>query len=239
MSAPEIDPPDDDIEMLAAEFFLRLLDAGEIAQLNALRTHNKPFDEAVRAWEMRLMPLAEALTPVQPGARVWPAITAAIASAETPPARFGLWDNLKFWRYFGLSAGALGTAFAAAMIVVVFLRAAPPLPIATANLVTAHTGLFVATAMKKNGGIWLVVSPSQVSVPQHKSAELWLLTPGNQPVPLGLLASNRSVAVNLPANRLQGGISNATLAVSIEPAGGSPTGLPTGPVIAVTKFVPI
>ncbi|NNM57109.1 anti-sigma factor domain-containing protein [Acidocella sp.] len=239
MSVPEIDPPDDDIEMLAAEFFLRLLNAGEITKLNALRTHNRQFDEAVQAWEMRLMPLAEVLAPVQPGARVWPAITAAIASAETTKPRLGLWDNLKFWRYFGLSAGAFGTVFAAAMIVAVFLRAPPPLPIATASLVTEHAGLFVATAEKKNGGILLVVSPSQVSVPQHKSAELWLLTPGNQPEPLGLLASNRSVAVNLSANRLHGSISNVTLAVSIEPAGGSPTGLPTGPVIAVAKFVPI
>jgi anti-sigma-K factor RskA len=84
-----------------------------------------------------------------------------------------------------------------------------------------------------------VISPAQVAVPAGKSAELWLITPGNKPAPLGLLASDRAVTLTIPAAQLNGNIALAELAVSIEPPGGSPTGQPTGPIISAAKFTPL
>lgn len=237
MSTTLTDPPDDDLDILAGEYLLGLLDGAELARVTSLRASEPRFDVAVSQWEMRLLPLADELVLVQPGPRVWPAIAAAIAPAASPKA--GVWNNVKFWRYFGLGTGSLGAGLAVALAAVIVLRAPPPLPIATATLASQHAGIFVATAQRVNGGIVLVVSPSQVNVPTDRSAELWLITPGNTPKPLGLLASDHAVTVNVSSTQFNGELGVAELAVSIEPPGGSPTGLPTGPVIAAAKFLPL
>lgn len=232
----DVDPPDDDMEMLAAEYVLGLLTVAQLPHVVAQRQGSARFDQAVQLWEMRLLPFAEALESVEPPARVWPAIAAAIAPVR---ARGGVWDNVKFWRGFGFGAGLLGTGLAVALVVVLTARVVPARPVATATLVSQHEGVFVATAQQTSAGIQLVISPAQVVVPAGKSAELWLITPGNKPAALGLLASDRPVTVTIPATQLSGNIASAELAVSIEPPGGSPTGQATGPIISAARFLPL
>jgi anti-sigma-K factor RskA len=226
----DFDPADDDIEALAGEFFLGLLDAEGLDRVAALRERDDRFDLALAAWEGRLMPLATAIPPEPPPARLWAAIEAATQPAGRKSG--GLWHNLRFWRGFGLGAGALGVAgLAAALWVMVLPR--PQAPFATAMLESKNTGMFMATAQKSAGGVLLVVSPAQVDVPAGKSAELWLIMPGGKPQPLGLLAADHPVTMPLGAGET---IAAATLAVSLEPYGGSPSGAVTGPVIAAAKF---
>ena len=66
--------------------------------------------------------------------------------------------------------------------------------------------------------------------------ELWLIPADGKPRPLGLLSADRSVTIAVPADLAALTIRNAVLAVSLEPPGGSPTGQPTGPVIAQGKL---
>jgi anti-sigma-K factor RskA len=234
----DADPPDDDIEMLAAEYVLGLLSAEQLPNLVAARDRAQ-FDRAVNQWELRFLPFTEDVQPVQPPARLWPAIAGAISPAAAPGS---IWDNVRFWRNFGFGTGILGAGLAAALVAVLVNRAAPiqpAMPVATATLASSHAGIFVATAQQIKGGFQLVVSPSQAIVPVGKSAELWLITPGNKPAPLGLLASSHPVTVTVPASELAGNIGLAELAVSIEPPGGSPTGQATGPIISVAKFLPL
>ncbi len=232
----DIDPPEDDMEMLAAEYVLGLLTVAQLPHVVALRAGSRRFDNAVNQWEIRLLPFAEAVEAVEPPARIWPAIAAAIAPVSE---HSGIWNNLRFWRNFGFGAGVAGVGLAAALVAIVSTRVPAPRPIATVALVSQHEGVFVATAQQTSGGIQLVVSPAQVVVPAGKSAELWLITPGNKPAPLGLLASARPVTVIISASQLSGNIALAELAVSIEPPGGSPTGQPTGPIISAAKFSPL
>ena len=228
-----IDPPEDDMEMLAAEYVLGLLTVAQLPHVVALRQDSTRFDLAVQQWELRFLPLMEALEPITPSPLVWAAIARAIGPAR---AKAGLWHSLKFWRGFSVAAGAL----CAALVAAIFLRTPPPVtqaPIATATLASAKQGIFVATVQTVSGGTQLVISPSQVSIPAGKSAELWLIAPGSKPAPLGLLADDRPVSVTIPASKLGGDIRQMELAVSIEPLGGSPTGQPTGPVISAAKFL--
>jgi anti-sigma-K factor RskA len=225
----DFDPPDDDMEMLAAEYALGLLTVAQLPHVVAQRQGSARFDNAVNQWEAILLPLTEEVQPVEPPARLWPAIAAAIA--PVPKAR-GIWDNARFWRSFGIGAGLVGAGLAVALVAVLRTQVPAP-PVATATLVSQHEGVFVATAEQTNAGIQLVINPAQVVVPGGKSAELWLITPGNKPAPLGLLASDRPVTLTIPTAQLNGNIALAKLAVSIEPAGGSPSGQPTGPKISV------
>jgi anti-sigma-K factor RskA len=65
-----------------------------------------------------------------------------------------------------------------------------------------------------------------------RALELWVIEGSNPPISLGVLPDVPQARVPLPrelAARLGPG---TTLAVSSEPPGGSPTGAPTGPVVA-------
>ncbi len=152
-----------------------------------------------------LMVLAETVPPATPPARVWAKISATISPRVAVRRRV--------WWLSGL-AGA-----AAAAVLLWLMQPAPPRDIAT--LTTASAGRFdvrvSATA--------LIISPEIFSVPAGKSAELWLIAPHQAPKPLGLLDAHAALAVARPHG------TGLVLAVSLEPPGGSPTGLPTGPVI--------
>jgi anti-sigma-K factor RskA len=61
--------------------------------------------------------------------------------------------------------------------------------------------------------------------------------PQGNPRSLGLISANGATVLardKLPATVLKGG--TAALAVSVEPPGGSPTGVPTGPVVFAGKL---
>jgi hypothetical protein len=67
----------------------------------------------------------------------------------------------------------------------------------------------------------------------RQSYELWLIpAEGGAPISLAVLGQ-LDARIELPAARVDHVRSGAKLAVSVEPAGGSPTGAPTGPVILI------
>jgi anti-sigma-K factor RskA len=66
--------------------------------------------------------------------------------------------------------------------------------------------------------------------------ELWLIPADGKPRALGLLQADHAVTLAMPAALSPLATSNSVLAVSLEPQGGSPTGQPTGPVIASGKL---
>jgi anti-sigma-K factor RskA len=67
---------------------------------------------------------------------------------------------------------------------------------------------------------------------EGRDFELWLVAGEDAPISLGILPRGGAVSVQVP-ELMQGRLmSGATLAVSEEPSGGSPTGTPTGPVVA-------
>jgi anti-sigma-K factor RskA len=66
--------------------------------------------------------------------------------------------------------------------------------------------------------------------------ELWLIPAGDKPHSLGLIEPGRPVRLDVPRDLAARITTDAALAVSMEPPGGSPTGQPTGPVIASGKL---
>ena len=93
---------------------------------------------------------------------------------------------------------------------------------------------FVATIDTKRGTIAVV--PAAFTADATRVPELWLIPADGKPRPLGLLQADRAVTITIPPQFAGQTVSNAVLAVSLEPPGGSPTGLPTGPVIGTGKL---
>jgi len=67
---------------------------------------------------------------------------------------------------------------------------------------------------------------------------LWMLPGGDQkPVSLGLITTHETQVVKIPEALAAKLDSAHGLAMSVEPAGGSPTGLPTGPVLCAGESI--
>ena len=82
----------------------------------------------------------------------------------------------------------------------------------------------------------LLVTPVELKVRARRDHQLWLIPQGGKPVSLGLLRGAAPQRVSVPLSLAPYVGAAATLAVSVEPIGGSPTGQPTGPIVASGKL---
>jgi len=221
--ANELDPPQDDPDVLAAELALGVLEGSDRATALRLMLADPAFARRVDVWRERLAPLDDGMPELSPPTGLWRTIEGRLDG-----------DNHKAlvrWR----AATAATTALAAALLAVIALRspAPPSKPAALAPQLVAQLGAPQATALlavyeDQTGN--LIVRPAVVNA-RDRDAELWVIPKGGKPVSLGVIARDRPTRVALGARR---GllVRDAILAVSLEPIGGSPTGQPTGPVVA-------
>jgi len=73
--------------------------------------------------------------------------------------------------------------------------------------------------------------------PNDRAFELWAIAPGaTRPRSLGVIPASGELRLGTVPPDLRDG---ATLAISIEPPGGSPTQQPTGPVVFVGSVKPV
>ena len=71
-----------------------------------------------------------------------------------------------------------------------------------------------------------------------RSFELWVLPEGQAPVSLGVLNGREALVLDT-AKLLGPDGETANLAITLEPLGGSPSGDPTGPVVASGALSPV
>jgi anti-sigma-K factor RskA len=216
-------------EFLAAELALGVLTGAERAAAQERVAREPAFARIVEDWEVRLTPWASVIAESAPSPLVWDRIAAALPAARE--ARPGLWQNLAFWRGLTFTTGALAAACAAGLIYLSTITTPAPLVAAIDGGGHHH---FVATIDASRATIAVV--PAAYSADATRVPELWLIPADGKPRPLGLLRADRTVTIAIPAPLAPHATSNAVLAVSLEPPGGSPTGQPTGPVIATGKL---
>jgi anti-sigma-K factor RskA len=226
---------DDDLRY--AEYVLGVLDVDARAAVARDIESSPASAAAVAVWERNLLPLAEEVIDVAPPPYVWARIRDALklnAPARELP-RKGLWNNLPLWHWIGI--GATAVAIASLIFVVTPQRPAPaPAAVSAGYLVSniqqdnGVTG-WTATMDLRNARM-VVVPASPAAFEQGRAPELWLIPAGQKPISVGMIMPDKPTALALDAALLSRLGPTAALAVSVEPIGGSPTGQPTGPVIA-------
>jgi anti-sigma-K factor RskA len=221
------DLPDDDT--LAAEYVLGVLDASARVAAERRIARERGFAALVEGWQIKLVPWADDIAPVQPPHEVWNRIVAALPAER--PAGQGLWGSLMLWRWLTAGAGALAVASLLALFVVLNAPAPPSL---VASIEGGGNRQFVATISP--GRNTVSVLPAGYANDPARVPELWLIAPGDKPRSLGLVKGEQPVALAIPADLRRFVTDASTLAISLEPPGGSPTGSPTGPVIAQGKL---
>lgn len=250
MSDP-IDDMDDDA-LLAMDFALGALD-GAVLRSAELRLRRDPaFATDVAQWQIDLGPLNDSIVPVVPPATVWAKVENELfrgpVAVLAPSIVVGASSAaLRLWRSLALGTSAVA-AIALGLLVTrqttppqVVIAAAPaagPL-LATSMAATdaAKAVLITATYDPNRGAV--ILTPATKKATRGLSPELWVIVGKDKPRSLGLIDLHDPQAHSVPQalrERLTGG---ATLAISLEPAGGSPTGAPTGPIIATGKLTVI
>jgi anti-sigma-K factor RskA len=216
-------------DALAAEYVLGTLSSRARARFARLIGVDRAITDAVNAWEARLLPFAESIAPVTPPAHVWPQILERVQGGRRPaPAAPSVWANLGLWR--GLTLAGFATAMALAIVLL-----SPPAERPDQTMVAVLAGadakpVLIATA-DRAGRTLRIKAVAPVDIAADRALELWALPAGGNPRSLGLIAPSGVVQIALsgPADAALAQI--PALAVSLEPRGGSPTGLPTGPVL--------
>jgi anti-sigma-K factor RskA len=180
------------------------------------------------------MPLTAAIAPVEPSSAVWRGISDRIEAARAAPATTGgAWSRLGFWR--GLTAFASVAAIGLAVLLANPRAVAPPVLVVLAATGEAASGAqsTAIVASISGDGTTLVTRPIvPVALRADRSLELWAVPKEGPPRSLGVLPPG-SGTVALRGKVLAG---VDTLAVTIEPLGGSPTGQATGPIVYAGKF---
>jgi anti-sigma-K factor RskA len=226
-----IDPAGGD-RITAAEYVLGVLGANERRAVERRLPQEPALAAEVAFWEERLGALADAVAPVPPPADAWARIARAIGT-PAPTARASLWQSLAFWRGFAIASAALATA-AVALLAYVALVPEARAPLMATLSGSAGQPNFVAAVTASGNSI--VVVPAALLTNDPRAIELWLIPAGERPRSLGLIQPGQPIRLNIPPDLAGRLTPDATLAVSLEPPGGSPTGQPTGPVIATGKL---
>jgi anti-sigma-K factor RskA len=232
MSDDDTINPANEGALLAAEYVLGVLGAQERREVERRLAQEPALASEVAYWEGRLGGLADAVAPMAPPAAAWSRIEAAIATPLTG-ARHGLWQSLAFWRSFAIGSTAVAAASLAALGYI-GLVPAPRAPLLATLGGSGGQPSFVAAI---GAGGSLTVVPASLLAADQRSYELWLIPPGDRPHSLGLIEPGRPVHLTVPPALVPRVTTDAALAVSLEPPGGSPTGQPTGPVIASGKLI--
>jgi len=223
------DEEDDRGPPIAAEYVLGVLSAHERRAVEQRITREPAFAREVAFWEERLGGLAEGVAPAHPPANTWARIEAELGAGGTTK-QADIWQSLAFWRGLALGASALAAACLAGLIYVAQAPTLRPPLVAKLDETSGKSGFFAAVN-PADGSLTIVPAALLTGQEQH-ALELWVIPSGGKPHSLGLIDPGRPVKVSVPPELRPHVTADSVLAISVEPLGGSPTGQPTGPVIA-------
>lgn len=213
------------LDQLAGEYALGTLPPRARRRIAAIARSDAVVADALRAWELRLAALDAGVAPVTPSPRVWTAIAQRLGLGETSRQVRGWWSRLDLWRGLAVASTLAAIALGVALVAGRIEAPGPSLVVVLAGP-DARPALIATAAPNERTLSLKAVGP--VQVPADRVLELWALPEGAAPRSLGLIPASGSGRLTLPEAALT---RIPALAVSLEPAGGSPTGAPTGPVL--------
>jgi anti-sigma-K factor RskA len=221
-------------DMLAAELALGVLEGDERGEALRRQLADPAFAAEVEIWRERFARMFAEWPEAVPADDVEGRVMGELMGAANDPA-----PSRRGWAW---ATGAI-TLVAACLVLALALRperiVTIPAPAPTAAMARMVAALaptpdgddvkpFAASYDPNTGEVRLA---GGVDVAAGRSAELWVIAKDQPPHSLGVFAGDQA-RVTIGGANLARMAPGSTLAVSIEPEGGSPTGAPTGPVVA-------
>lgn len=232
------DPVDPD--MTAADLALDLLDGDERAAAMRRALTDRDFAAQVAWWRQTLAGLVAWWPAVEPP----PGLEARVMASTTPhgPSAGRTPDPVRgvapWWRVATIALA--GVAAVLALMLVLPRHAPPPPPArtATAPLIAAIVPAADPAApaaplpalYEPDTGM-LRLSGADIA-PANRSAQLWAIGADGIPHALAVLARTPEARITIASADRARLVPGAVLAISLEPPGGAPGPVPTGPVVA-------
>jgi len=212
-------------ERLAAEYALGTLRGRARERLKRWMRDDAELAREVAKWEARLAPLAQAVAPVAPPARVWNALQTRLEGARDAGHKL----SFSVWKALGWMASGAAAALIAVAVLLPSREPAHAAYVAVLSDPKTTRAVLVATAGQADKVLRVNTLDPSIQV-SGRSLELWALPRDGKPKSLGVIGAERAaLRLDAPADKALGNV--PALAISLEPPGGSPTGQPTGPVL--------
>lgn len=223
------------VDELARRYVLGTLRGPARRRLQSRAQSDFRLRRAIEAWEERLAALAWSLPPETPSDLTWPRVAGLLGFAQAQPGRRqGAW-------------AAVAAAFAMLAIVMTVgwwqSTQVPPQVVTETVVETVREEIAVALVEGEDGNaIWLaslrpqtaVIDVRVLNAPEPRpdaDYQLWLLGEDGTPISLGLLPQSGAVRLSMDQAAIAALADSELVAVSLEPPGGSPETVPTGPVL--------
>ena len=229
MTERPMDPNDE--SLLAAEYALGVLQ-GSARDSFAKRISEDPKLAAeVREWDEHFTSFAREITPVAPPAEIQTKIEERLFRRAPQTS---IWNSLALWRGLAIASFAALLAIGAWTIA----TRLPPLPPALVAEIEGETKAIELMAYYDAGTGELRLNRTAGKPATKRSFELWLIIGSDAPVSLGVLPQEPPARIVVP-EKFRSKLKGSVLAISDEPAGGSPTGAPTGAVLGTGKLTDV
>lgn len=223
--------------MSCAEYVLGTLPSEERAALERDLRNDRSLRDEVLRWQNWLAGLNDVIPEVAPPVDLWPLIERRLSPVTATPPRPAndvgrVLRSRARWRRATLAFGALAAGLA---LFIARERLQPP---AVSYLAVVDRGgdLPALIVHVDTGTDTVSVRTLSAETPPDRVLQLWYIGGGQAPRSIGLLDRPETYAP-LPDSARAADLAGATLAVSVEPPGGSATGAPTGQVIYSGKLI--
>lgn len=224
------------LKALAQQFVLGTMSRRARRRFGHLIDQSPAAEAAVLAVEQDLADLSLSVEPVQPSALVWQRIKRQLHAKAVPASTKRSWSSV--------AAGLLAVALLGTSISL-WNALQKPAEVIVETIVLDPAVSIVAN--EQGQPLWYVQlidnARAEISVQTNPTAQpdndyqLWLIREDGSPVSVGLLPQSGSRTLTLSADVRQGLTNGRVLAVSLEPEGGSPEPVPTGPVLYTAAIV--
>jgi len=228
----------ENVAPIADEYVLGLLSEADVAEVENEIERNSTLATAVAEARERFLPLDTNVDPATLSPVLWQAIDARLpeqATMETPSIAFvsprvptAGNDNIRSgWRSAAISAIAASLILAVGLVWSV-TRSVEPLVVAVLVNEAGEVQAVVEDFGNDTASIRLL---TDFNVPEEKTMQVWTLPSREMgPMSLGLLEDAHSA--RLSGSTLPKPQDAQLYEITLEQAGGSPTGRPTGPILA-------
>ena len=206
---------------LAADYAIGLMPATARKRFEHLLLDDAALRVELGHWQDALASLTGTLPERPVPEHVWAGIQARI-----DPQVLHMPAKTPFWRSLRILAAAYAV-FVALLVGVLYQRDIG----AEYNATLVSASQQPALQIQAFGDHLQVEALSLAAVEPTRALELWAIPAGGKPVSLGLVPAAGKGRIQLSQEQQALLTAPLTLAVSLEPQGGSPTGQPTGPVL--------
>lgn len=233
------------LNVVAAHYVLGILSHADRQLFQTLLQQRPELLQLTYGWERRLNPMAYVLEPQSVPPQLWQKIERylnqlqAIGTPDTVPSDAKVRTFWQPWAW-------LSTALAAGLVLWIAMQPAPltvspqPVPVVAQQsrdiAILTGENQSASWVVRQQNDRLLLSAVGQQAIRADHDLELWVIVGNQPPRSMGVIRLQQGEAVI--SSPITGQISSQmTLAISLEPKNGSPTGQPTGAVLYSGKVV--